>query len=109
MVKQGDIIWLDFSPQSGHEQANKRPALVISNSTLNTYNCFAIVCPITNSSKEYFTHYPLDSRTKTTGVIMCDQVKPLDVVARKYKKIECCPRDIVLEVLDIVQGLLDID
>jgi mRNA interferase MazF len=47
MVKQGHIIWLDFDPQTGHEQKGRRPALVISNETFNNFSNLAVVCPIT--------------------------------------------------------------
>jgi len=49
MVKQGDIIWLDFNPQTGHEQSGRRPALVVSNESFNRFSKMAIVCPITNT------------------------------------------------------------
>jgi mRNA interferase MazF len=46
MVKQGNIIWLDFDPQAGHEQKGRRPAVVMSNDTFNNFSKLAIVCPI---------------------------------------------------------------
>jgi len=49
MVKQGDIIWLDFNPQTGHEQNGRRPAVVVSNESFNRFSKMAIVCPITNT------------------------------------------------------------
>ena len=49
MVKQGDIIWLDFNPQTGHEQSGRRPAVVVSNESFNRFSKMAIVCPITNT------------------------------------------------------------
>ena len=71
--KQGDIVFLDFSPQSGHEQAGRRPGVVISNEQFFIRTKFAVVCPITNTSNKFPLHIPLGDRTKTTGVILRGQ------------------------------------
>jgi mRNA interferase MazF len=84
MVKQGFIIWLDFDPQTGHEQKGRRPALVISNKTFNKFSKLVIVCPITNTDKNHPFHVKLDNRTKTTGAVLCDQARTLDISARRY-------------------------
>jgi mRNA interferase MazF len=84
MVNQGDVIWLAFDPQAGHEQKGRRPALVVSNETFNNFSSLTIVCPITNRNKDYPFHIELDDRTKTTGVILCDQVRTLDINVRNY-------------------------
>jgi mRNA interferase MazF len=109
MVKQGHIIWLDFDPQAGHEQKGRRPALVISNETFNTFSNLAIVCPITNTNKNYPFHIKLDERTRTTGVILCDQTRTLDINARNFEFIELLPADILFEVLDIIFGFIEIE
>jgi len=107
MVKQGNIIWLDFDPQTGHEQKGRRPALVISNDTFNNFSKLAIVCPITNVKKNHPFHIRLNNKTNTTGVILCDQARTLDIKARKYEFIENIPEDILLEVIDIVYGFIE--
>ncbi|MDR1149864.1 MAG: type II toxin-antitoxin system PemK/MazF family toxin [Spirochaetaceae bacterium] len=109
MVKQGYIIWLDFDPQIGHEQRGRRPALVISNEVFNNFSSLAIVCLITNTVKSYPFHIKLDERTKTTGVILCDQARTLDINARNFEYIELVPEDILLEVLDIITGFIEIE
>jgi mRNA interferase MazF len=109
MVKQGYIIWLDFDPQTGHEQKGRRPALVVSNEVFNNFSNLAIVCPITNTTKNYPFHIKLDGRTKTTGVILCDQARTLDITARNYEFIEIIPDDILLEVADIIIGFIEIE
>ena len=109
MVKQGDIIWLDFDPQIGHEQKGRRPALVVSNKTFNNFSNLAIVCPITNTNKDHPFHVKLDERTKTTGVILSDQARTLDVLARNYDFIEKVPDNILLDVTDIISGFVEID
>ena len=107
MVKQGNIIWLDFDPQAGHEQKGRRPALVISNDTFNNFSNRIIVCPITNIDKNHPFHIKLNEKTKTTGVILCDQVRTLDIVARKYEFIENLPKGLLFEVLDIISGFIE--
>ena len=67
----------------------------------------AIVCPITNTNRDFPLHVSLDERTKTTGVIMCEQAKSLDIMARESSFLEKSPQDILDEVLDIFVGLIE--
>jgi mRNA interferase MazF len=98
---QGDIIILDFNPQTGHEQAGRRPALIVSNAQYHKYtNGLALVCPVTNTLTPFPLHIPLDNRTKTTGVIMCEQVKALDLNARQASFVEPLPEDLLHEVME---------
>ncbi|MEN6325240.1 MAG: type II toxin-antitoxin system PemK/MazF family toxin [Syntrophomonas sp.] len=99
--EQGDIIFLEFDPQAGNEQKGRRPALVVSNNTFNHFTKMAMVCPISNTRRGFPLHVPLDGRTKTTGVIMCEQVKSLDISSRKARFIEKAPEDIIEEAVDI--------
>jgi len=105
---QGDIVFLEFDPQAGHEQRGRRPALVVSNSIFNQFTNMAIVCPITNTNRGFPLHVPLDGRTKTTGVIMCEQAKSLDILARSAVFVEPSPQDILEEVVDIIIGSIEI-
>ena len=107
MVKQGNIILVDFDPQAGHEQKGRRPALVISNDLFNRYSEMAILCPITNTDKKHPLHIKLNEKTKTNGVILCDQVKTMDIKARNFKYLESIPEDILENVLDIVFSLIE--
>lgn len=106
--QQGDIIYVDFTPQSGHEQRGRRPALVVSNNVYNRTHTLPIVCPITHSDRNFPSHVRLDERTKTTGVIMCDQVRALDVVARNGTFFEKAPDDLVSEAVDLIIGFIEI-
>ena len=108
MVRQGDIIRIDFNPQSGHEQAGSRPAVVISNNFFNEKAKLAIVCPITNTDNSFPLHVKLDSRTKTTGVVLCEHVKSLDINSRTYKVIEEMPKDILENVINIVFSEIEV-
>lgn len=102
--KQGDIVFLDFSPQSGHEQAGRRPGVVISNEEFFIRTQFAVVCPITNTSNKFPLHIPLDSRTKTTGVILTEHMKCLDVNSRKIHFVEKLPEDLLEKTLAYVKA-----
>lgn len=97
--KQGDIITMNFSPQSGHEQAGNRPALVVSNDSFFKFTHRIIVCPITNTNNGFPLHIPLDARTKTTGVIECEQCKSLDILSRGAAYHETLPSGILATVL----------
>ena len=108
MVKQGDIIKVSLNPQMGHEQAGYRPALVFSNDIFQTHTKLAVVCPITNTDNKFPLHVSLDSRTKTTGVILCEHIKSLDLKNRKYKIIEQLPVDLKEEVINIIYSEIEI-
>lgn len=105
--KQGDIIMLDFSPQTGHEQKGQRPAFVVSNEVFNGLTNLAIVCPVTSTDRGFPLHVRLDERTTTRGVIMCEQAKSLDLAARHAAFVEHCPPDIVHEAVDILFGSVE--
>jgi len=108
--KQGDIIKLDFSPTKGHEQRGRRPALVVSNNTYNKYGRgIAIVCPITNTNRGIGIQINLDDRNITTGVVMTDQIKALDLNERNPEYIEEVPLEILIEVCDIIGGFTEIE
>ena len=100
--KQGDIIVMDFDPQQGHEQRGRRPAIILSNDVLNHHSSLALVCPITNTNKRHPFHIELDGRTQTTGVILCNQAKMLDVRARNAQFREECPEDIWKEARALI-------
>ena len=107
MVNHGDIIKINFNPQKGHEQAGYRPAVVISNDFFNQKTNLAILCPITNTDNKFPLHIPLDNRTQTTGVVLCEHVKTVDLNARPYTIVEKIPADILLKVMDIVFSAIE--
>jgi len=108
MVKQGDIIWIDFHPQAGHEQSGRRPALVVSNNSFTQImQKAAMVCPITKTDKRFPFHVNLDDQTKTTGVVLCDQAKIIDIQARNFEFVEKAPKEIVLEAIDIISSFIE--
>lgn len=109
-ANQGDIIWIDFDPQAGHEQKGRRPAFVVSNNSFNNFvRTAAMVCPITNTDRGVPIQVRLDGRTKTTGVVMCDQAKILDMQKRNADFIEQAPEDVVFEVTDIISSFVEVE
>jgi len=108
-LQQGDIIKTNFDPKSGHEQAGYRPALVVSCRLYNNVASLVILCPITNTKRGFPLHIPLDERTTTTGVVMCEQIKATDISERGHVFVEQVPKDILRRVLNIVRHELDYD
>ena len=105
--RQGDIIFLDFDPQAGHEQKGKRPALVVSNEQFHKRTNLAMVCPITNTKTGFPMHITLDDRTKSTGEIMCEQAKCLDIKARNASFKESVPEEILDKAIDIICAFIE--
>lgn len=107
VFEQGDIVYLDFDPQAGHEQKGRRPALVVSNDLFNRVSSLTMVCPVTHTDKGHPFHVRLDVRTKTDGVILCDQARMLDLNSRRASFEEKAPADIVAEAVDLIIGFVE--
>ena len=107
VFEQGDIIYLDFDPQAGHEQKGHRPALVVSNNLFNRVSSLTMVCPITHTDRGHPFHVRLDDRTKTAGVIMCDQARMLDLTSRHAAYEEKAPAELVAEAVDLITGFIE--
>ncbi|MCL2775599.1 MAG: type II toxin-antitoxin system PemK/MazF family toxin [Oscillospiraceae bacterium] len=107
MVKQGDIIKIDLTPTKGHEQSGYRPVIVVNNSVHSSASNMTIVCPITNTNRNNPLHVELKG-LQTTGFVMCDQIRAIDIRARNYKIVETVDEDTIWEICDIAKGSLDI-
>jgi mRNA interferase MazF len=107
MLRQGDIIALDFSPTQGHEQSGYRPALVISRDFYNEKTGFVVVCPITNTLRTFPSRVFLDGQTKTTGSVICEQIRTIDVKARNPRFIEKMPEDLLRQAMEIVTSIFE--
>lgn len=103
---RGDVIWLQFNPQAGHEQAGRRPALVISPKAYNRKVGLLICCPMTNREKGYPFEVKLPEGIGITGVIWSDQVKNLDWKVRQATFIVRIPDHIMIEVIGKLGTLL---
>jgi mRNA interferase MazF len=84
-LSAGDIIWVDLSPTSGHEQHGSRPVVVISERAFNAVSGLVSVVPITSTQKGFINEVVI-SGSKTKGVALIDQIRTIDPVARQYVK-----------------------
>jgi mRNA interferase MazF len=107
--ERGDLVWLEFTPQAGSEQAGKRPALIMSPKTYNKTVGLALVCPVTSRIKGYPFEVRLPDGLEIGGVILSDQLKSLDWRARKARLIERVPAPLVQKVTSRILPLLDPD
>lgn len=104
--RRGDVVWLTFNPQAGHEQAGRRPAVVLSPLAYNAKVGLALLCPITSAIKGYPFEVNLPLNLPVTGVILADQVKSLDWRAREVEFICALPDAVTREVLQKISLLL---
>jgi mRNA interferase MazF len=98
--KRGDAVWLTFDPQAGHEQAGRRPAVVLSPEAYNSKVELAVFCPITAQKKGYPFEVEIPSGLKVSGVVLADQVKSLDWRARNAVLICPLPAKTITEALE---------
>lgn len=104
---RGDVVWLTFDPQAGHEQRGKRPALVISPREYNRRVGLALVCPVTTRVKGYPFEVVLPQDLEATGAVLSDQVKSLDWRARKAQYLCAVPREVMDEVVARILALVE--
>lgn len=104
--ERGDVVWIDFDPQAGHEQAGRRPAVVLSPASYNRAAGLAIICPITNKAKGYPFEVAIPAGLKVTGVILADQARNLNWRARNASPITTLPVQITNNILSKLRALL---
>lgn len=104
--QRGDAVWITLDPQAGHEQAGRRPALVLSPAVYNARVGLALLCPITSRAKGYPFEVPLPAGLAISGVVGADQVKSLDWRARQATRIGEMPPQVIAEVVKRLQTLL---
>lgn len=103
---QGDIVILDFDPQSGHEQKGRRPALIVSNRTFNKHLGLAFACPITNTKRDFPFHIEVKSKI-ISGFIMAEQMKSIDYNSRNIKFIEKANQENLNQILGIIDSIIE--
>jgi mRNA interferase MazF len=103
---RGDAVWLNFNPQTGHEQAGRRPALVLSPAAYNRKVGLAVFCPITTQVKGYPFEVLIPAGLKVSGAVLSDQVKSLDWKLRDARFIVRVPKSIVEDVLRKLRTLI---
>jgi len=104
--RKGDFVAVTFDPQLGHEQKGRRPALVVSNTLFNEHTGLAIVCPITNTDRDFPFHVRVVDGVNVTGFVMVEQVKSIDFRARKAKRIGRASDGVLEEVLSILDACI---
>ncbi|MBN1241703.1 MAG: endoribonuclease MazF [Spirochaetales bacterium] len=103
--EQGDLVWLDFNPQAGHEQRGRRPAVVLSKQAYNRKVGLALFCPVTSKGKGYPFEVELRGG-KTRGFVLSDQVKSLDWSERNIEFIETCGKAVLDEIVAKLELLI---
>ena len=104
----GDVVWLTFDPQAGHEQRGRRPALILSPRTYNAKARLAIACPITSHVKGYPFEVPLPPGGKIVGAVLADHVKNVDWQVRRAVFEAKAHADIMTEVRERLRALLEL-
>jgi mRNA interferase MazF len=104
--ERGDLVWLEFDPQAGHEQAGKRPALVLSPQRYNRLSGLMLCCPITTRVKGYPFEVALTDERGVDSVVLSDQVKSLDWRARRASRKARAPSAVLQEALAKLGTLL---
>lgn len=104
---RGDVIWISMNPQAGHEQAGRRPALVLSPAAYNGRVGLALLCPVTSQIKGYPFEVAIPAGLPVSGVVLSDQVKSLDWRARRAEFACQVPRPVIDETLTRLRALLD--
>lgn len=103
----GDLVWASFDPQAGHEQAGRRPALVLSPAEYNGKVGLVLACPITSQVKGYPFEVGVTSK-RITGVVLADQVRSLDWRVRQFTFVDHADQETVLAVKELLLTLLGI-
>lgn len=103
---RGDIVWLSFDPQVGHEQKGNRPAIVISPKEYNRKVGLGLFCPITNQDKNYPFEVKINKK-EITGVVLSDQIKSFDWTKRNIKFIAKLTEDEITEILNKINALIN--
>ena len=106
--ERGDLVWLDFSPQAGHEQAGRRPGVVLSPRGYNKPSGLALCCPITHRAKGYPFEVSLPGNAPVNGVVLVDQIRSLDWRERRVELIGRLDRATVGELFARLGPLLDL-
>ena len=107
--QRGDVVWINMHPQAGHEQAGRRPAVVLSPRSYNAKVGLALFCPVTNQVKGYPFEVIIPPGLEVTGVILSDQVKSLDWKIRNTEYYDKVPETVVVEILKKLSTLLRFD
>lgn len=105
--RRGDVVWLSFDPQAGHEQAGRRPAFVLSPESYNRKTGLLLACPVTSKVKCYPFEVVLPDGLGVSGVILADQIKSLDWKARRAEFASATDDSVLNDVVSLILPLID--
>lgn len=105
---RGDVVWIALNPQAGHEQAGRRPAVVVSPRSYNGKVGLGLFCPITSRAKGYPFEVPLPPGLTVAGVVLADQVKSLDWQVHRAERAAHLPDEAIREVIGKLSALLEV-
>ena len=108
LPERGSLVWLEFSPHAGREQAGRRPAIVLTRRLFHEHSQLAIVCPITNTERGWPTEVKLPEGLAVSGVVLVDQVRSVDRDARHMTVIGQAPREVLDEIDNRLAPLLSL-
>jgi mRNA interferase MazF len=100
-LNAGDILWVDFEPPIGHEQAGRRPALVVSPRSYNDQSSLVLVCPISRSISSWAFKVEIKDDIRTRGAVLVDQVRSIDRELRFVRRAD----RVSMQTLDQVNGM----
>jgi mRNA interferase MazF len=105
--EKGDVVWLDFDPQTGHEQSGRRPAFVLSPAKYNGRTGLMLCCPVSTQVKGYPFEVTIEGNAKVKGAVLADQVKSLDWQKRKAEKKGSVSEVVIEEVIEKIKAILE--
>lgn len=108
VLEAGDIVWVEFGPPFGHEQAGRRPALVVSPRAYNALSSLILVCPITRNAAPWAFKVEIANPDRIDGTVLVDQVRSIDYLARYVRRAERVSSDTLDQVYGMLASLLGI-
>jgi mRNA interferase MazF len=109
LPERGALVWVDFTPQSGREQAGHRPALVMSPRIYHERSKLAVVCPITSNPRPWPWKVALPDGLAISGAVLVDQVRAIDRATRRLRPAGVAPHSVVVEVQAKLAALLGLE
>lgn len=105
--ERGDLVWLSFDPQAGHEQAGRRPALVLSPAAYNGKTGLALVVPVTSRAKGYPFEVALPEGLPVSGVVLADHVRNVDWQARRAEYLGKVKADQLIQTVEMIKTIVE--
>ena len=103
---RGDIVWVDFTPQAGHETAGRHPAIVLTPAAYTVATGLTLVVPMTSKVKGGSFEVPIIGARKARGVALANELRTIDYQARNVEQFDICPPTVFERILDIAFALL---